>query len=101
MPLKCVKDGTARRCAAIARSTGQPCKNAAVTGCKTCKSHGGHKRVRRGERHWNYHGAGQTLPERQERHEMAVFFHKAESLMFALDLVAPGSSRTRGRKPVS
>jgi hypothetical protein len=100
MPLKCVDSGTAKRCAAIARSTQQPCRNPSVTGCKTCKSHGGHKRVRRGEQHWNYHGAGQTLPERQARHEMAVFFHEAESLMFALDLVAPGSTRTRGRKPV-
>lgn len=32
---------------------------------------------------------------------MAVYFQEAESLMFALDLVAPGSTRTRGRKPVS
>ena len=54
---------------------------------------------RRGSAHWNYHGAGQTAPERQERHEMAVYFQEAESLMFALDLVAPGSTRTRGRKP--
>ena len=55
---------------------------------------------RRGSAHWNYHGAGQTLPERQERHEMAVFFHEAESLMSKLGMLAPGSTRTRGRKPV-
>lgn len=99
MPLKCVEDGTARRCTAIARSTQQPCRNPAVTGVKNCRYHGGHKRVLRGERHWNYQGAGQTLPERQKRHQMSVFFHEVEDLMFALDMVAPGSTRTRGRKP--
>ncbi len=95
-----VASGSARRCSARARSTGEICRKAAVTGCKTCKSHGGHKKVRRGEQHWNFRGAGQTAPERQERHNMAVFFHETESLMFALGMVAPGSTRTRGRKPV-
>jgi hypothetical protein len=55
--------------------------------------------VKRGAEHWNYHGAGQTLTERGERHEMAVFFHEAEDLMFALEMAAPGSTRKRGRKP--
>jgi hypothetical protein len=55
--------------------------------------------VRRGSAHWNYQGAGQTLPERQERHQMSVFFHEVEDLMHKLDMVAPGSTRTRGRKP--
>ncbi len=30
---------------------------------------------------------------------MAVFFHEAESLMSKLGMLAPGSTRTRGRKP--
>ena len=30
---------------------------------------------------------------------MAVFFHEAESLMIKLGMLAPGSTRTRGRKP--
>ena len=49
--------------------------------------------------HWNYQGAGQTQHERQERHEMAVFFHETENLMAKLGMLAPGSTRTRGRKP--
>jgi len=95
-----VANGSARRCAAIARSTGEQCKKLAVgPSCRTCMSHGGHKRVRRGNQHWNYQGAGQTLPERQERHEMALFFHETENLMAKLEMLAPGSTRTRGRKP--
>jgi hypothetical protein len=94
-----VAHGWARRCSARARSTDEICRKAAVTGCKTCKSHGGHKKVRRGVDHWNYQSAGQTQPERQARHEMAVFFHETENLMAKLNMLAPGSARTRGRKP--
>ena len=94
-----VANGWTRRCSAMARSTGEICRKAAVTGCKTCKSHGGHKRVRRGNQHWNYQGAGQTQHERHERHEMSVFFHETENLMSKLGMLAPGSTRTRGRKP--
>lgn len=95
-----IANGSARRCAATARSTGEQCKKLAVgPSCRTCASHGSHKKVRRGSAHWNYRGAGQTLPERAERHQMSVFFHEAEDLMFALDMVAPGSTRTCGRKP--
>ena len=94
-----VANGTARRCQARARSTGERCKKLAVGSCRTCTSHGGHKKVRRGNAHWNYQGAAQTLPERQERHQMSVFFHEVEDLMFALDMVVPESRRTRGRKP--
>ena len=94
-----VASGSARRCVARCRSTGDACRNPAVKGCRTCRSHGGNKKVRRGEGHWNFQGAGQTLPERQVRHDMSVFFRETEDLMFALGMVAPGSPRTRGRKP--
>ena len=94
-----VANGSARRCVSIARSTGEQCKKLAVGSCRTCKSHGGHKRVRRGDQHWNYQGAGQTQHERQERHEMSVFFHETENLMAKLGMLAPGSTRTKGRKP--
>jgi hypothetical protein len=94
-----VANGSARRCAARARATGERCKKLAVGSCRTCKSHGGHKQVKRGEGHWNYQGAGQTKRERQERHEMAVFFHETENLMAKLGMLAPESTRTRGRKP--
>ncbi len=94
-----VANGTAKRCTAMCRARGDRCRKLAVLGCKTCSSHGGHKKVRRGAAHWNYQGAGQTLPERAERHQMSVFFHEVEDLMVALDLVAPGAARTGGRKP--
>ncbi|OYX78679.1 MAG: hypothetical protein B7Y82_00410 [Sphingomonadales bacterium 32-65-25] len=54
---------------------------------------------RRGANHPQYRHDGETLEAKAEHHEMAVFFHEAESLMFALDLVALGSTRTKGRKP--
>lgn len=57
--------------------------------------------MRRGSAHWNYQGAGQTLPERAEGHQMSVFFHEVEDLMHKLGMVAAGSTRTRGRKPSS
>jgi hypothetical protein len=95
-----VANGSARRCVSIARSTGEQCKKLAVApSCRTCSSHGGHKKVKRGHDHWNFRGAGQTAFERQERHEMAVFFHETENLMAKLGMLAPGSTRTRGRKP--
>ena len=96
-----VANGSARRCVAVARSTGEQCKKLAVgPSCRTCSSHGSHKKVRRGNQHWNYQGAGQTLPERQARHEMGVFFHETENLMAKLGMLAPGAARTRGRKPI-
>ncbi len=94
-----VANGSARRCVSIARSTGEQCKKLAVGSCRTCKSHGGHKKVRRGDQHWNFKNAGQTQYERLARHEMAVFFHETENLMAKLGMLAPGSTRTRGRKP--
>ena len=102
MPLPNVISGKARRCSAKCKARGDQCFNPAAFGMAVCRYHGARRpeTVRRGSAHWNYHDAGQTAPERQERHEIAVFFHEAESLMFALDLVAPGSTRTRGRKPV-
>jgi hypothetical protein len=56
--------------------------------------------VKRGANHPQYRQGLETLEAKAERHEMAVFFHEAESLMVALSMVAPGSNRTRGRKPV-
>ena len=68
-----------------------------------CRYHGARKpdTIRRGADHWNHQNAGQTQLERQERHEMAVFFHETEELMSALGMIATGSARTRGRKPKS
>ncbi len=70
---------------------------------KVCRMYGARKpnMVRRDANHPQYRHSGETLEAKAERHEMAVFFHETESLMFALDLVAPGSTRARGRKPRS
>jgi hypothetical protein len=57
--------------------------------------------VRRGANHPQYRHGGETLEAKAERHEMAVFFHETENLMAKLGMLAPGSTRTRGRKPVT
>lgn len=66
-----------------------------------CRYHGSRKQetVRRGANHPQYRHGGETLEAKAERHEMAVFFHEAESFMFAHGMVVPGSTRFRGRKP--
>ena len=66
-----------------------------------CRYHGAKKptAIKRGANHPQYRHGRETLEAKAERHEMSVFFHEVERLMFALDMVAPGSTRTRGRKP--
>ena len=56
--------------------------------------------VRRGANQKHCRHGEEMLEAKAERHEMAAFFHKAESLIFALGMVAPGSTRMRGRRPV-
>jgi hypothetical protein len=55
----------------------------------------------RGSNHPQHRHGQETYGAKAERHDMAVFFHETESLMFALGMVAPGSTRTRGRKPLN
>ena len=57
--------------------------------------------VKRGANHPQYRHGQETLEAKAERHEMAVFFHETENLMAKLGMLAPGSTRTRGRKPQS
>ena len=66
-----------------------------------CRYHGSRMRstIKRGASHPQYRHGGETLEAKAERHQMSVLFQETESLMFALDMVAPGSTRTRGRKP--
>lgn len=66
-----------------------------------CRYHGSRKQstVRRGEFHPAFRHGLETLEVKAERHEMAVFFHETENLMAKLRMLAPGSTRTRGRKP--
>ena len=102
MPLPNIISGKTRRCTAKCKARGAQCFNPAAFGTAVCRYHGARRpeTVKRGANHPQYRHGGETLEVKAERHEMAVFFHEAESLMFALDLVAPGSTRTRGRKPV-
>ena len=69
---------------------------------KVCRMYGARKpnMVRRDANHPQYRHSGETLEAKAERHEMAVFFNATANLMVALSIVAPGSTRTRGRKPV-
>jgi hypothetical protein len=101
MPLPNILSGKTKRCKAKCKARGDQCHNPAAYGMKVCRYHGARKpeTIMRSSVHWNYQGAGQTLPERQERHEMAVFFRETENLMAKLGMLAPGSTRTRGRKP--
>ena len=77
--------------------------NPAAYGMRVCRHHGARKpeTVRRGASHPQYRHGGETLEAKAERQQMSVFFHDAEDLMFALGMTAPGSTRTRGRKPVA
>jgi hypothetical protein len=106
MPLPGVGD-TVKQCTARAKHSGARCRNPAVvdwgSSGRVCRMHGARRSetVRRGANHPQYRHGGETLAAKAERHEMAVFFHEAERLMFALDMVAPGSTRARGRKPRS
>lgn len=101
MPLPNILSGKTLRCKAQSKRSQERCKNPAAYGMKVCRYHGARKpeTIRKGETHWNYHTGQETLEAKAERHAMSVFFHEAEDLMFTLDMVAPGSPRTRGRKP--
>ena len=54
-----VVDGSARRCHAKAKSTGQQCKNPAAHKCSTCRNHGARRpeNIIKGDKHhWFVHG---------------------------------------------
>jgi hypothetical protein len=101
MPLPNILSGKTKRCKAKCKARGDQCWNPAAYKSSVCRYHGARepKTIIRSNDHWNYQGAGQTASERQARHEMAVFFHETENLMAKLGMLAPGSTRTRGRKP--
>ena len=102
MPLPNIISGKARRCPAKCKARGAQCFNPAAFGMAVCRYHGARKpeTVRRGAIHPQYRHGQETYGAKAERHEMAVFFHVSESLMIKLGMLAPGSTRTRGRKPV-
>lgn len=101
MPLPNIVSGVSRRCRAKCKARGDQCRNPAAYDMPVCRYHGSRKRLtpEPSEQHWNYQHGRETLEAKAERHQMSVFFHEVEDLMFALQMVAPGSPRTRGRKP--
>ena len=101
MPLPNITSGKTQCCTAKCKARGDRCRNPAAYGMAVCRYHGAKKpkAIKRGASHPQYRHGGETLHAKVERHQMSVLFHEAESLMFALDMVAPGSTRTRGRKP--
>ena len=101
MPLPAICSGKARRCEAKCKARGKRCRNPSAFGMSVCRYHGARKpeTIRRGVDHPRHRHGRETKEAKAERHQMSVFFHEAEDLMFALDMVAPGSTRTRGRKP--
>lgn len=103
MPLPNIISGKTKRCTAKCKARSDQCRNPAAYGAPVCRYHGARKpeAINRGANHPRYRHGGETLEAKAERHQMSVFFHEVEDLMFALDMVAPGSTRTRGRKPQS
>jgi hypothetical protein len=102
MPLPNIISGKAKRCTAKCKARGDQCRNPAAYGMSVCRYHGARKpeTIKRGAEHPQYRHGGESLEAKAEYHKMSVFFHEAENLMFSLDMVAPGSPRTRGRKPL-
>lgn len=101
MPLPNIISGKTKQCTAKCKARGDRCRNPAAYGMRVCRYHGARKpeTIQRGASHPQHRHGGETLLAKAERHQMSVFFQEAEDLMFALDMVAPGSLRTRGRKP--
>ena len=101
MPLPNITSGKTKQCTAKCKARGDSCLNPAAYGMRVCRYHGARKpeTIKRGASHPQYKHGGETLQAKAQRHQMSVFFHEAENLMHKLDMVGPGSTRTRGRKP--
>ena len=101
MPLSNIVSGKTKRCKAKCKARGDQCRNPAAYGMTVCRYHGARRAetIMRGASHPRHKHGQETLEAKAERHEMAVFFHETENLMAKLGMLAPGSTRTRGRKP--
>jgi len=102
MPLPNILSGKTKRCKAKCKARGDQCLNPAAYGMMVCRYHGARKpeTIIRGASHPQYRHGRETLEAKARRHEMAVFFHETENLMAKQGMLAPGSTRTRGRKPL-
>ncbi len=101
VPLPNIISGKTQRCTAKCKARGDQCRNPASFDMPVCRYHGSRKAstIKRGANHPQYRHGGETLEAKAERRLMSAFFHNTENLMFALGMTAPGSTRTRGRKP--
>ena len=101
MPLPNILSGKTKRCKSKSKTRGDQCRNPAAYGMAVCRYHGARKpeTIMRGANHPQHRHGQETLEAKAERHEMAVFFHETENLMAKLGMLAPGATRTRGRKP--
>lgn len=103
MPLPGIVSGKAQRCTAKCKARGDRCFNPAAYGMAVCRYHGARRpeTIMRGASHPQHKHGKETLEAKAKRHQMSTFFHETESLMFELGMMAPGSTRTRGRKPLN
>jgi hypothetical protein len=96
-----VVSGRTQRCKAKCKARGAQCMNPAAYGMPVCRFHGARKpaTVRRGATHPQYRHGGETLEAKAERSKKLAELREIEALSFALGMMAPGSTRTRGRRP--
>jgi len=97
MPLPNVVNGTALRCRAKCKATGERCRNLAAWGCKSCRYHGARKGTLRESAHWNYQHGNETLVAKAERSARLAELRDLEALSFGLGFAT--GQKWRGRKP--
>ena len=100
----------AEACQATARSTGAPCRNPAVPGNRTCRMHGGHRKILRGDEHpqfkWGRRVVHLTEPmlDKWRAHRDNPERHRLETelaLLRALaDTYSEDHAQTLGTEPV-
>lgn len=99
LPLKPILSGTAVRCSAKAKSTGERCWRLASFGCRVCYVHGARRpeTVPRGRAHWAYKDGRATKEQREKDRKKAIELRLLEEISFALGLAS--GERWIGRKP--
>jgi hypothetical protein len=82
MPFSNVVNGTARRCKAKSKSTGEQCWHPAVKNWTVCRCHGYNPNVKKGsEHHWFVHGES----TRQLKREMPAINKRLKEFAYALE----------------
>jgi hypothetical protein len=99
MPLPNVAAGTARRCTAHTKCSGERCPHPAAFGMPTCRKHGARRpvTVKRGKDHPQYRHGRATPEGKAENSRRLAELRNLEALSFAFGLAV--GPRWRGRKP--